>query len=807
MRFTFVIFLGLLFPSVLYSNDKIKKEIEAIRIINAPKIDAVLDDQAWEDAGVANDFFQLMPFNGKPCSFNSEVRILYDDEALYIGAILSDPNPDSIVKILTQRDELSDSDFFGVYLDPFNDGLNAYGFFVTAAGVQTDMRNTSGSMEIEDESWDAVWESAVQIVDQGWVVEMKIPYSALRFPKENTENWGLNIFRNIRRYREYVSWNYIDRKQTGMLSQAGLLSGVKDVEPPVRLSFTPYLATYLNKYSGNSDPGYSIKGGLDLKYGLTESFTLDMMLIPDFGQVESDDEILNLTPFETYYDEKRAFFTEGGELFDKAEIFYSRRIGGRPNGYSEAEDRLNENEKLIKNPAETQLLNATKVSGKTRKGLSVGFLNAVSKPMFATARDTLTGEIREIKTQDLTNYNITVVEQALRNNSYLSFINTNMNQAGNPFRANVLGIDHKLVNNANRYAVYVKGAWSRRLDEGIHPENGYYYDLDVSKIQGQFLASLSRRMETHNYNPNDLGFIRANNEISNRLRLSYNFYEPFWILRNLYNSVFVEYSTLYLPREFREKNIGLRSRMTFNNYLTFGFVSFYQPEAYDWFEPRVEGYKMIEPGYFYNSAFFSSDYRKPLALNAEITHRQSFEYGSEFLGLSFGPRIRINDNFFVNYSIDDNKYKNDLGYIDHTEQEDSIYMGRRDVNTLINTLNANYTFSTQSSLSFRVRHYWSSLQYKDYYLLQENGRLKPNEGYTADGRNFNALNIDMVYTWIFAPGSEITIVWKNSIETDEEYPIEEFSENIRSTFAAPQFNSLSFKILYYLDYNYLKKKG
>jgi hypothetical protein len=427
--------------------------------------------------------------------------------------------------------------------------------------------------------------------------------------------------------------------------------------------------------------------------------------------------------------------------------------------------------------------------------------------MFARAEDTLSGEIREIKTQELTNYNVSVVEKALRNNSYISFINTNMNRSGNPYRANVLGMDHKLVNEANRYAVFVEGAWSSHFDENNKVENGFYYDVDVSKIQGQFLASLSRRLETDNYNPNDMGFIRVNNEVSNRLRLSYNFYEPFWILQSLYNSVFMEYSSLYHPRKFREKNIGLRSRMTFTNYLSLGFVTFYQPESFDWYEPRVEGYKMIEAGYVYNSAYISSDYRKPLALDAEITHRKSFAYESEFIGLSLSPRIRINDNFFINYSIDDNTFKNDLGYIDHTEEEDSIYFGKRDVNTLINTLNANYTFSTNSSLSLRVRHYWSNLQYKDYYLLKENGRLKPYDDYAADGRNFNALNIDMVYTWIFAPGSEISVVWKNSIETDEEYPVKHFSENIRNTLSSPQFNSLSFKILYYLDYNYLKRNG
>ncbi|MFW5644307.1 MAG: DUF5916 domain-containing protein [Bacteroidota bacterium] len=782
-----------------------KKQIEALRTGTAPVIDADLSDPVWTYGNCAGEFYQVSPYNGKPSKMKSRVKFVYDDEAIYVGAHLFDSAPDSIITYLSKRDELSLSDYFGIYLDPFNDGLIAYGFFVTASGVQADMRSISGSEDVEDENWDAVWESAVSIVEDGWVVEMKIPYSALRFPIENHRDWGMNILRNIRRYRELSAWNYISQEENSMNSQAGMLAGLVDVNPPMRLSFNPYAASYVNKYSSLDKPGYSLKGGLDLKYGLSESFTLDMMLIPDFGQVESDDEILNLTPFETYYDEKRGFFMEGNELFERGNIFYSRRIGGTPHKYYQVSDELGEYEIIKRNPSEGQILNATKISGKTPKGLSAGFLNAVTNPMYAHIEDSLSGKTRMFKTQELRNYNVSVLEQSLPNNSYLSIINTNVIGANSPYFANVTGVDTKLANKENSHAIFLQSAYSARRDHSGIYKGGMYYDLAVSKIRGNFLWSYSQRLETDNYNPNDLGFMRANNQFSNAFRLNYNIYEPFWKVLRVYNSIFTEYSTLYKPFEFSEWNIGLRSSATFKNYLSASLMLYFQPEAYDWYEPRVEGKKFNEPGFFYTWAFLSSDYRKKFAIDAEFTHRKSFQYDSEFFGFELGPRLRINDKLFVVYELEDNIYINQPGYVDHTNDADSIFFGLRDMNTLINTFNANYAFNNRSSLSFRIRHYWSYLKYSNYFLLNEQGDLNPVP-YFEPERNFNTFNVDMVYSWFFAPGSEISFVWKNAIEADEQLIVNSYTDNFKNTLSAPHFNSISIKILYYIDYQSIKKK-
>ena len=352
-----------------------KKSIHAVRTNASIKIDGEMDELDWANAPAANEFVMYEPYNGKTPSLPSEVRFLYDDAALYVGAVLYDSALDSINTSLAKRDNNSAvADYFGVFLSPYNDGLNAFQFWVLASGVQLDCKHTGGN---DDYSWSAVWQSATKVTDKGWVVEMKIPYSAIRFPKKDIQEWGLNICRNVRRKGEWSSWNFIDKSVNGLVNQSGLLQGIEKVAPPLRLSFTPYLSSYYEWNGIEHKNQSSMRGGMDLKYGINESYTLDMMLIPDFGQVQSDDAVLNLSTIETKFNEKRNFFSEGTDLFSKGGIFYSRRIGGRPAHFSDAGSNLAKHEAVSTNPSTIQLLNATKISGRSKSGLGVGFLNAM----------------------------------------------------------------------------------------------------------------------------------------------------------------------------------------------------------------------------------------------------------------------------------------------------------------------------------------------------------------------------------------------------------------------------------------------
>ncbi len=409
----------------------LRKNIQATKVTEAPRIDGILDDPIWANAKVAGDFVQYSPYSGEQSRYKTEVRILYDNSALYIGAMMFDSSPDSIFKELGERDSdrSLNADNFGIDISPYNDGINGATFKVSVSGVQSDrpprvsMRGMGGMRG--GDTWDAVWESRTTITDNGWIAEIRIPYSALRFPGDAVQTWGLNFWREVKRTREQSSWNYVDREIGTTFNHLGELSNIRDIEPPLRLSLTPYVSGYLEKY--NSNPiGASYNGGLDLKYGINESFTLDATLVPDFGQVRSDDQVLNLTPFEVKFNENRPFFMEGTELFNKGGIFYSRRIGSKPQGYYTADDELDTHEQVRGNPPEAGLINATKFSGRTRSGLGIAVFNAMTKGMYATVIDTLSDDTREVLTGPFTNYNMLVIDQIIGRNSFVNLTNTNV---------------------------------------------------------------------------------------------------------------------------------------------------------------------------------------------------------------------------------------------------------------------------------------------------------------------------------------------------------------------------------------------
>lgn len=781
-----------------------KKEIKVSRVTTPPVIDANLNDEVWNSSYVANDFIQVQPYNGKSSTQKTEVRIVYDDVAVYFGLRMYDNAPDSIFANLSKRDEDPLADFIGFFIDPYNDGINSFAFFVTAAGTQFDARVSGPDDDDMDVTWNAVWESDFKIDELGWVVEMKIPFSALRFPVESTDSWGINFYRMVQRNREESSWSFMDNKLQGTNNQLGLMSGISGVEPPMRLSITPYAAGYINKYSLNDKPGYSLKGGVDLKYGISESYTLDMMLIPDFGQVQSDDEILNLTPFETQYDEKRSFFTEGGDLFSRAEIFYSRRIGTDPIFADEAENSLGINEKVETIPSETQIINATKISGKSKNGMSLGFLNAMTAPTYATINDTIDGSERHVLTQPFTNYNVSVLEKSLKNNSFVSLINTNMLMNTRDFGSDVIGSEVKFANKNNSYGIFGKGAISYNWDKGTSKTGGYY-DIDLAKTKGKFQMTATQKYFSANYDPNLLGYNNFNNFLVNRVELNYNITDPFWRVLWWRNEIRTELMHYADPLSFSQLELFCSSVVTFRNHLTLGTHFVAGPNSYDFFEARTEGRSVRRAGYWFTGFMFSTDYSKKYVLDIMPGYARAKDDDFSLFELEIAPRFRPNDHILFRLESNLSYIENDRGYASKSDISDSIFFSRRNVNTLENTLNFSYTFTNKAGLSFRLRHYLSKIDNQEFYLLGDNSELINTSSFSMDDRSYSAFNIDMVYTWNFAPGSELSLVWKNSIEKNDDFIIPGYFDNIRQTIDSPQFNSFSIKVLYYLDYHSIKK--
>ncbi len=821
------------------------KHISAFRTNSNIEVDAVFDEKDWQNAPSASDFIQNEPNPGVSASQKTSVKILYDDKAIYVAATLFDESPDSILRQLSERDEMGVTDWFGIVLDPYQDGQNGSGFIVSAAGVQFDTKYSStgrrggggGRVLSGDSNWDAVWESKTRYTDEGWVVEMKIPYSALRFPKIEEQMWNINFARMVRRTREQTYWNEVKPEISGLLNQSGKLTSIKNIKSPVRLSATPFLVTYFENYFDENEVpksawGRSFNGGMDIKYGINDAFTLDMTLIPDFGQAQSDNQVLNLSPFEVRFDENRQFFTEGTELFNKGGLFYSRRIGGTPLRSSEVEDQIDDLEEVIDNPSSTQLFNASKVSGRTKSGLGIGVFNATSARTFATIENIETGEKRETETAPLTNYNVFVLDQNLKNNSFVSLINTNVWRFGDEYEANVTGTAFSLKNKENSYAINGNGALSQKYVDGSKTFSdadsvalGYTYQVEFEKTKGNFKFGTQYRVDSRHYDINDLGINFRPNQKTLGVRMNYNIYKPFGPFNRAGMWSWSEYSRLQEQNKFTEFEWNLRSFLVTKKFFAFGMFASAQPfKSFDYYEPRTDDFTRYysRPRNGEIGVWGSSDFRKRFAYEFNLSATNFAESGRYITEISFEPRFRINDKLFFSLEVENENLKNDIGYVSPDESaqgymnmdEDDIIFSRRNQIVFDNTLSSNYIFNNNMSLTLRARHYWTRLEYQGFNLLETNGGLNTtsykgidDQGNSLHNTSFNIFNIDMVYRWRFAPGSDIFFVWKNSIFKDSDEIDKSYLFNLGNLLDSPQLNSFSFKIVYYLDYLDVTKKS
>jgi hypothetical protein len=799
-----------------------KKQTQAMRSTQSVKIDGLLDEEVWSLAPASHSFIQNSPTPGVAPSQPTEVKVLYDNTAIYIGALLHDARPDSIFKEMTERDQFGNSDWFAVIFDPYRDGNNGVGFAVTPTGIQLDTKFSptsrgggfGGILYSGERTWDAVWDSEAKITDKGWIVEMKIPYSALRFPNMQEQVWHINFVREIRRHRELSYWNEVNPNLEGYLNQSGVISGIVDVKSPLRLSATPFIAFYEeNLYDKSNSPksawSRSINGGMDVKYGINDAFTLDMTLIPDFGQVRTDNRVLNLSPFEIRFDENRQFFTEGTELFNKGGLFYSRRVGGQPIHYSDTYDATGE-EEVVSNPSETQLINATKVSGRTNSGLGIGVFNAVSARTTATIRNKETSAEREVESSPLTNYNILVLDQNLPNNSYVTFTNTNVMRNGETYDANATGARVLFRNKAQSLAVDGRLNVSQKYFSDFS-DFGHSFFTRIARTKGKLQGGIGYSQESFDYDPNDLGFLFNPNEKNVFTWVEFNQAEPFGKFNEARIEFNVDYGRLYKPDVFSDFGMGFESFMLTKSRFAFGIFTWFQPfETFDYFEPRTTDFSRYYrfPTSFNLGGFISTDYRKKFAFDLEGNYRKFNESGRRRFNLSISPRLRVNDQLSFTLSIGSYNFKNDVGYVTKRDNGDIIF-GIRDNVTVENTFNATYIFSNRMSFSFRLRHYWSKAEYHRLVRLDEEGRLAPTDLVRFSDNSYDFFSVDAVYRWRFAPGSDIYIVWKNNTEGYADEPdrvLYSYRDGASDLWDLPQRNNLSLKLIYFLDYLYLKKK-
>lgn len=809
MRWQYLLFL---IPFYSFTQQQLEAKYSTEKIT----IDGLLNESSWTSTNVAAPFIQIKPEPGKPSQSLTSVQLLYDQDAIYFGFFCQDPL-DSISKVLSLRDDYHPNcDIIGIFLDTYNDNQNGFYFGLTSKGVQLDAKIAANDY---NDKLNLVWYSAVQIIKNGWIAEIRIPYSALRFPQKEVQDWGVNFLRQIARNREESSWVAVNPDLENMLLESGDITNIKNISPPLRLALIPYVSAYADEVrnaDGSKSLLRSFNGGMDIKYGINEAFTLDVTLVPDFGQVVFDQQVLNLSPFEVQFNENRQFFTEGMELFNKAGIFYSRRIGIQA-PFKVTQTMLQPNEYLENAPGSSQLYNASKISGRNSKGLGIGVFNAVNAEQIGTAISTIDETRRAVLISPLTNYNVVVFDQNLKNNSSVTFTNTNVWRSSSFYDANVSAFNFNLNSNNNDYNFNGKGILSAQLD--ANSTIGHNMSLNIQKQRGALIGGIGYLEESDTYDPNDLGFNYNNNRRVFDANVAYREFAPKWdkLMKWSVNAAFSQ-AYLYEPN-------ALTSNMTSLNFFTVTkkFNAFggnggatLRPSK-DYFEPRTDGAVFTIPQFYFLNTWFSTNYQRKIAIDAGGSFVEYIGNPWKQYAYNFGPRLRLSDALFIVYSFEKELQYNNLGYAipfaTPAMSYQGILFGKRNRNTTVQAISLDYIMTNRMSLSLRLRHYRSALQYEEFALLQTDGSLSllpdfnglTNEGKSAYDINYNAFTIDLVYRWVFMPGSEINIVWKNSVFASNDAIEVAYWQDLSSTLQTNALNSFSFKLIYWLDAQQIRK--
>ncbi len=574
------------------SDEIIVPELRAVRINpSAPMIDGNLTDEVWKNKDIefARNFIQREPDEGTAATESTLVAVVYDDDALYFAFWCFDSEPDKIARRLVRRDRWGDSDIVTVRLDPYHDHQTGFRFDVSAAGVQQDYRlfNDTNS----DRSWDGVWESAVKAQPWGWSAELRIPFHCLRFTEKDEHVWGMNVTRYISRRVESPWWAFSPQSKGGFVSRFGHLTGLTGITPSRQLEVLPYTVSGIEtepKDRGNPDGlDYMKNIGFDIKYGLSSNLILDAAINPDFGQVELDRPVLNLSTYETYYEEKRPFFVEGANLFHtRYNLFYSRRIGRPPGGAINDEGNYTYDPNFdfySHYPQSTTILGAAKLTGKLNSGTSIAFLNAVTQEERADYVNLLGNNLDGI-VEPRANYSVFRLQQDVLGNSNIGGMLTSATQdRRNPVTTG--GVDWHLLTQSGMWGLNGQTVFSRVDNKNI----GYGFNGEFERVAGEHIrGSIGINIKDTHLDLNRLGYLGRNDEKGGWLWIQYRTKDDWWIFRNSWNNF-----NMYADWNYEGYNINKGSN--FNTYIefinnwTFGTGFNVQKGEYDDRETRGNG--------------------------------------------------------------------------------------------------------------------------------------------------------------------------------------------------------------------------
>jgi Domain of unknown function (DUF5916)/Carbohydrate family 9 binding domain-like len=670
--------------------------VTAARVAPAarPVLDGRLDDPAWSLATPIGGLMQRDPQEGAPATERVEVRILYDADALYVGARLFDSAPRDIIARLGRRDANTHSDEFRVLLDSYHDRRTAFEFSVNAAGVKRDvLLGDDGGFT--DDSWDAVWEAATAVDSLGWTVEMRIPLSQLRFSGAAVQVWGVRFERWIQRKNELDMLPLVRKTENGVASRFADLQGLQDLPAPKRVEVLPYVVGrgHYDTPESPSDPfdhgsAYLGNVGADLKYGVTSSLTLDATVNPDFGQVDLDPAFVNLSAFEVHLEEKRPFFVEGGNIFgfsgngsglaklsDRPQFFYSRRIGQPPQG------EVTSDGQFVDMPPNSTILGAAKLSGRRANGWSVGVLEAVTAREWATVFDTTTGLRHHDEVEPLTNYFVGRLKRDLRHgNTTIGLVATAVNRDLDTRALDMLGsaaytggVDffHRWGHNTYTLAASLGGSYIRgdtaALNAAQQSSSRYYQrpdakslhydplrtslagatgDVFLNRVGGPWTWSVAGEFVSPGFEVNDLGFQervdRISAEIGGRRRWS----RP----KKMFRYALVELS---LGRGWNydgdaiQRKVGMYAFGQFRNFWVAELSTTYSSGALDDRLTRGGPLARTPPSWYVSADAYSDDRKMASAYAfAAVTHDTAGGWSLELL-----PKLTLRPSSGVSVSV------------------------------------------------------------------------------------------------------------------------------------------------------------
>ncbi|MFI5252020.1 MAG: DUF5916 domain-containing protein [Bacteroidota bacterium] len=795
------------------------KSAHATRLTHAISIDGMLNESDWKNAETFSDFRQFDPVEGVDPTEKTDVKLLYDDNALYVGIICHDSDPTGIVKQLTRRDRTVQSDRMSVMIDSYHDHQTAFLFSGSVSDVQSD-GVLSNDGRVYDIQWDAVWEFHSTITDSGWTGEFRIPFSALRFSTSDTGYvWGINFRRYIARKKETDEWVMQPRNETppgtiSCVSCMGHLLGLNDIHPPLHLEIVPYTVAK-ESYLSQPDPfplqkKFSPNVGADIKYGLTNNFTLDMAINPDFGQVEVDQSVLNLTVFETYYPEKRPFFLEGSQLFafgtmfdnSQMQLLYSRRIGRHPEpppgsllpGYNYKDP-----------PQNTTIVGAAKLTGRTNSGLSIGALSAVTDQEQGVQEDINGNALPPVTFEPRASYNVLRIKQDVMGNSTIGFMGTSVFKDSYQPALNG-GTDWNLRTDDGSYAVDGYVAGSDFVDNAGVRYSGGAGRLGLGKLHGDhWLAYSFYDFSSTHYNIDQIGYYSQPREHGGFSEVTYKEdYGPSPIRRysiNFQSDYRWDWDGVATLRDLEINPI-----FEFENFWALSFDYHHYLTAYDDANRGIIGL-----------------YRRPVAndlimsVQTDIRQPVSLNLISEYTGTNIGKNAYLSSFIFTVRPLTWMEYSPTVTFYSSRHEEawaipvytDDGYnlFGDRDVDEYDFNLRGTITFTTDLSLQFFTQVLLAKGQYTNLRKLTGAESFTPYDylsdtGSTAFKRysnpdfNDKTINANLVLRWEYMPGSTFYLVWTQARFGNIGSAVNYFGANFADAFRLPMDNVILAKVSY-----------